>query len=48
VTSVLGDLETAPIERPLRETLRMLGTLTQDGRVSTAEMRSVLDTGVFA
>jgi AhpD family alkylhydroperoxidase len=45
VTLALADVDTAPIEAPLRETLRMLGTLTRDGRVSATVMRSVLDAG---
>jgi len=45
VLSVLADLDDAPIGRPLRETLRMLGTLTRDGCVSTADMQAALDAG---
>ncbi|HEY1653460.1 MAG TPA: hypothetical protein VGG09_16355 [Acidimicrobiales bacterium] len=45
VASVLADLDTAPIEAPLRETLRMLGALSRDGSVSAADMRAVLDAG---
>jgi AhpD family alkylhydroperoxidase len=46
VTLVLADVDTAPIESPLRETLRMLGALTRDGSVSATAMRSVLDASV--
>jgi AhpD family alkylhydroperoxidase len=45
VASVLADLDTAPIQPPLRETLRMLGTLTRDGDVSATVMGKVLDAG---
>jgi hypothetical protein len=38
-------LETAPIEEPLRATLRMLGKLTASGTVSAEEMRGVLAAG---
>lgn len=46
VSAVLSDLETAPIEEPLRATLRMLGKLTRERTVDTDDMRTVLDTGV--
>lgn len=46
VAAVLADLESAPIEEPLRATLRMLGTLTRDGNVSVEDMRGVLSVGV--
>jgi AhpD family alkylhydroperoxidase len=45
VTLALADVHTAPIEAPLRETLRMLGSLTRDGSVSATVMRRVLDAG---
>jgi alkylhydroperoxidase family enzyme len=45
---VLTDLETAPIEEPLRATLRMLGTLTAEGNISAEDMREVLAAGVSA
>jgi alkylhydroperoxidase family enzyme len=44
VAAVLTDLESAPIAEPLRATLRMLGELTAEGKVS--DMRSVLAAGV--
>jgi len=46
VAAVLADLEAAPVEEPLRATLRMLGKLTARGELSAADMRQVLDAGV--
>ena len=46
VAAVLSDLETAPVEEPLRATLRMLRTLTQEGAVTPNDMRAVLAAGV--
>jgi AhpD family alkylhydroperoxidase len=46
VAAVLADLESAPVEEPLRATLRMLGTLTRDGKLSVGDMRDVLSAGV--
>jgi uncharacterized peroxidase-related enzyme len=46
VTRVLSDLETAPIEEPLRATLRLLGKLTRDHTVDENDMREVLAAGV--
>jgi hypothetical protein len=43
---VLADLESAPIEDGLRATLRMLGKLTQEGKVGAEDMREVLSAGV--
>ena len=48
VAAVLADLESAPIEEPLRATLRMLGKLSRDGKLSAEDMRDVLATGVPA
>jgi uncharacterized peroxidase-related enzyme len=45
VAAVLSDLETAPIEEPLRATLRMLGKLTREGVVTADDMRAVLAAG---
>ena len=45
VDAVLSDLETAPIEEPLRATLRMLGKLTREHSVDADDMRAVLDAG---
>jgi uncharacterized peroxidase-related enzyme len=46
VHAVLADLESAPIGAGLRATLRMLGTLTREGKVSAGDMRAVLAAGV--
>jgi uncharacterized peroxidase-related enzyme len=46
VTSVLSDLETAPIEEPLRATLRMLRKLTREHSLGANDMRGVLAAGV--
>jgi uncharacterized peroxidase-related enzyme len=46
VQAVLADLESAAIEEPLRATLRMLGKLTAEGKLSGEDMREVLVTGV--
>jgi uncharacterized peroxidase-related enzyme len=45
VAAALAELESAPIEEPLRATLRMLGKLTRDGHVSAEDVRAVLDAG---
>ena len=46
VSAVLADLETAPIEEPLRATLRLLGKLTAEQAVTADDMRAVLAAGV--
>jgi uncharacterized peroxidase-related enzyme len=46
VQAVLADLESAPVEEPLRATLRMLGKLTREGQVGAEDMREVLAAGV--
>ena len=46
VSAVLSNLETAPIEEPLRATLRMLGKLTREHAVTPDDMRAVLAAGV--
>ncbi len=46
VSAVLADLETAPIEEPLRATLRLLGKLTREHAVTADDMRAVLAAGV--
>jgi AhpD family alkylhydroperoxidase len=46
VAAVLADLESAPIEESLRATLRMLGKLTAEGKLTAADMQEVLATGV--
>jgi uncharacterized peroxidase-related enzyme len=45
VAAVLADLESAPVEEPLRATLRMLGKLTAEGRLSAEDMQEVLSAG---
>lgn len=45
VAAVLSDLETAPIEEPLRATLRMLRKLTREHTVTADDMRTVLSNG---
>jgi uncharacterized peroxidase-related enzyme len=46
VQAVLADLGSAPVEEPLRATLRMLGKLTREGKVTAEDMRDVLAAGV--
>jgi uncharacterized peroxidase-related enzyme len=46
VAAALADLESAPVGEGLRATLRMLGKLTRDGRLSADDMRAVFETGV--
>jgi uncharacterized peroxidase-related enzyme len=46
VVAVLSDLETAPIEEPLRATLRMLRKMTREHAVTADDMRTVLSSGV--
>jgi uncharacterized peroxidase-related enzyme len=46
VQVVLADLETAPIQEPLRATLRLLGKLTREQSASADDMRAVLSAGV--
>lgn len=46
VAAVLADLDSAPVEEPLRATLRMLGKLTRDGTVGADDLRDVLAAGV--
>jgi AhpD family alkylhydroperoxidase len=48
VAAVLADLDSAPVEEPLRATLRMLGKLTAEGELSPGDMREVLAAGVSA
>jgi uncharacterized peroxidase-related enzyme len=45
VTAALADLDAASLHEPLRATLRMLGTLTADGKLAAGEMREVLAAG---
>jgi len=46
VTAVLNDLDTAPIEEPLRATLQLLRKLTKEHAVTPDDMKKVLATGV--
>jgi len=46
VSAVLTDLETAPIEEPLRATLRLLAKLTREHTVDVDDVRAVLAAGV--
>ena len=46
VSAVLANLETAPIEEPLRATLRMLRKLSREHSVDADDMRTVLAAGV--
>jgi AhpD family alkylhydroperoxidase len=46
VSAVLSDLETAPIEEPLRATLRILRKLTLEHTVDAEDMRALLAAGV--
>jgi uncharacterized peroxidase-related enzyme len=46
VAAVLTDLESAPVQEPLRATLRMLGKLTAEGKLGAEHMREVLSAGV--
>lgn len=46
VSATLADLETAPIEEPLRATLRMLGKLTREHSIDANDIRAVLAEGV--
>lgn len=48
VEATLADLDSAPIERPLRATLRMLGKLTVFGTLHVEDMQTVLAEGVTA
>lgn len=46
VAAVLSDLETAPIEEPLRATLRILRKMTREQAVNADDMRTLLSSGV--
>jgi AhpD family alkylhydroperoxidase len=45
VSAVLGNLEVAPIEEPLKATLQVLGKLTRDGRLEIDDIRGALAAG---
>jgi uncharacterized peroxidase-related enzyme len=46
VVATLADVETAPIEKPLRATLRMVGKLTREHSIGAGDIRAVLAQGV--
>jgi uncharacterized peroxidase-related enzyme len=46
VVAAVCDLDAAPIEEPLRATLRMLRKLTREHSVTADDMRTVLSSGV--
>jgi len=46
VTAVLANLETAPLDEPLKAILRMLGKLTKENTITIDDMRAVLAAGV--
>ncbi|MFI5510990.1 carboxymuconolactone decarboxylase family protein [Mycobacterium sp. NPDC051804] len=46
VSATLADLDTAPIEEPMRATLRMLGKVASEQTVDADDMRAVLAAGV--
>ncbi len=46
VAAVLADLESAPIEAPLRATLQLLRTLTRERSVTSDDIRRALAAGV--
>ena len=46
VDAALADLDTAPLEAPLRATLRMLRKLTNEHAVTADDMRMLLAAGV--
>ena len=46
VAATLADVDSAPIEEPLRATLRMLGKLTRQHTIEADDVRAVLAAGV--
>ncbi len=46
VVATLSDLNAAPIDEPLRATLRMLGKLARENGIATEDIRTVLDSSV--
>ena len=46
VAGTLADLDTAPIDEPLRATLHLLGKLTQQNSIEPQDIRTVLDASV--
>ena len=45
VSAALADLDSSPVEEPLRSTLKMLGKLTEEGDLEAADVRSALEAG---
>jgi AhpD family alkylhydroperoxidase len=45
VAAALADLDTAPIDEPLRATLRLLGKLTREHTIGADDIRGVLSAG---
>jgi len=45
VSATLANVETAPIDEPLRATLRLLGKLTREGSVDADDIRAALAAG---
>lgn len=46
VTATLADLDSAPIDEPLRATLRLLGKLTREHGIDAEDIRTALAAGV--
>jgi uncharacterized peroxidase-related enzyme len=46
VAATVADLDTAPIEEPLRATLRMLGKLTRERSIDADDVKAALAAGV--
>jgi alkylhydroperoxidase family enzyme len=46
VSATLADLQTAPIEEPLRATLQVLGKLTRENKLEVDDIRAALGAGV--
>jgi uncharacterized peroxidase-related enzyme len=46
VASVLSNLETTPIDEPLKATLKMLGKLTRENKINAEDIHKVLSAGV--
>ncbi|TSE01505.1 alkylhydroperoxidase AhpD family core domain-containing protein [Skermania sp. ID1734] len=46
VAATLSDIETAPIDEPLRATLRLLGKLTREHHIDADDVRDVMAAGV--
>lgn len=46
MNATLENVETAPLEEPLRATLKMLGKLTKERTIAADDMRALLAAGV--